>query len=896
MATQNPFHMGNNGGAQNGSSAQHGTAEQWSGTVFSSDIGGRFGMTPPTSPRRRSMSPRTGPRGNFAPRPDRDEDEGERDREREVRRRPPHERAARTDQPLPEGWGGRMLQAENKIRELADAVTQIRKVVEEVNVKAETKIDQMKGFVQEVEGRFTQLERTVPERLHGLDTKHDGIMSIVNDLAKQVADKFQSIDMALKTQTSPQVSTTVPPVPPSFGGPTAQNGPRQQNFNIGSPLTDLPTDAWDAFNRSKRDYVPGGFGAVPMSQPSSAAPPPPVAPNGEVHKPWDARNWSAADMKVAKELKPFNGTHASYKTWANRVKDHFKKKNSDWARVFQELESQRNPISKDMLKMGNMFADGYSFTVDFAWVSNAIWTFVGEHVVDSVYTSRNVLAGGGDNGLELWRALYVRHEGGADQVEIGGMETLHSFPKCDKMEALQFWVGKWQETKDMYGAGISDGHLRSMFINILPPTVQKEVRETPGLITLQSCINHVLGNIGRLNDAQLSKLHMERLKQSLSATQRISPVIDKEETPEPTAAVDKAEDKFQSMINAITDKMEHLCAAVARPKAQAQPKRAASDFAKFGNRCLHCGSDKHRARDCNVKKALLEKNGGSLPAGYKSAFDKWREKQRKSVAALIEDEEDEFSETELGCPVWCLPQCAVRAEPICRTCPCPQHANSFAAIFDEDCYDDDDDGESKILDAIKQISSKVTVGPKLSQKDRKSSSKKPIDKKNIAYLARLVKSGKMNLPDLNLESNDDYEAVWALVDSGAARSCARRRTHFGNTRTDLRPSHVRMATANGEELKSRGCFDVEVFSVEGHRMKQTFEDADVDMPIVAVSELSTNGELGSNVIFGEQEGYVIDLETDATSKFYKRKGVYFMKLYVPKNKPNNMGFVRPGAA
>ena len=389
---------------------------------------------------------------------------------------------------------------------------------------------------------------------------------------------------------------------------------------------------------------------------------------------------------------------------------------------------------------------------------------------------------------------------------------------------------------------------------------------------------------------------MERLKQSLSATQRISPVIDKEETPEPTAAVDKAEDKFQSMINAITDKMEHLCAAVARPKAQAQPKRAASDFAKFGNRCLHCGSDKHRARDCNVKKALLEKNGGSLPAGYKSAFDKWREKQRKSVAALIEDEEDEFSETELGCPVWCLPQCAVRAEPICRTCPCPQHANSFAAIFDEDCYDDNDDGESKILDAIKQISSKVTVGPKLSQKARKSSSKKPIDKKNIAYLARLVKSGQMNLPDLNLESNDDYEAVWALVDSGAARSCARRRTHFGNTRTDLRPSHVRMATANGEELKSRGCFDVEVFSVEGHRMKQTFEDADVDMPIVAVSELSTNGELGSNVIFGEQEGYVIDLETDATSKFYKRKGVYFMKLYVPKNKPNNMGFVRPGAA
>ena len=108
-----PFLIGHNNGAQIPASAQHGTAEHWSGTVFSSDIGGRFGITPPTSQRRRSRSPRTGPRGNYAPRPNRDEDEDERERERDVRRRPPHERA---EQPLPEGWGGRMLQAENKIR------------------------------------------------------------------------------------------------------------------------------------------------------------------------------------------------------------------------------------------------------------------------------------------------------------------------------------------------------------------------------------------------------------------------------------------------------------------------------------------------------------------------------------------------------------------------------------------------------------------------------------------------------------------------------------------------------------------------------------------------------------------------------------------------------------
>ena len=43
-------------------------------------------------------------------------------------------------------------------------------------------------------------------------------------------------------------------------------------------------------------------------------------------------------------------------------------------------------------------------------------------------------------------------------------------------------------------------------------------------------------------------------------------------------------------------------------------------------------------------------------------------------------------------------------------------------------------------------------------------------------------------------------------------------------------------------------------------------------------------------------GHIIDIETNATSKFYRRRGVYFMKIYVPKDKLPESGFVRPGAA
>ena len=103
-----------------------------------------------------------------------------------------------------------------------------------------------------------------------------------------------------------------------------------------------------------------------------------------------------------------------------------------------------------------------------------------------------------------------------------------------------------------------------------------------------------------------------------------------------------------------------------------------------------------------------------------------------------------------------------------------------------------------------------------------------------------------------------------------------------------------MATANGEELKSRGCFDLQLMTQEGHLINQTFEDTDVDMPIIAVTELAANGIQGSVVIFRQHDGSIVDLEANATSRFVRRKGVYFIKVYTPND--NMSGFTRQGAA
>ena len=935
-------------------SAQHGSAEQWAGTVFANS-NNPMGITPPSSPRRtarsipRSPSPRRRTRD--------DDDDDNRDREREPRRR--------NDTPFfnaeydaPEGLGARLLVAENRIRELTATVEmtkttfiETKNAIEQVSIRADSKIEEMRNFVvgvearfagletlaTNVEGRFTQIETSFPERFHGIESRQTQFVATINALTGHIQEKFKEFEEALKSR--PAASAAVPPVPPSFGGPNLDGSkpkPTNNEFFIGSPLSapsgqsdSSAPDPWANFAKSGTSYATGGlprsaagglpqqnpapapapnfggFAAAPTPQPNfgfAANPnlPPGMAPPQATHRPWDSRLW-ATNEKVSKELKPFDGTHGRYKIWSSRLKDHFIERNSDWQYVFTEIESHKFPILKENLRMGFLNAGQYTFDIDFGWVATTPWTFIGKHVIDTVYNNRNVLAGGHNNGLELWRALFIKHEGGADQVELGGMGSLHNFPKCEKAEQLQFWVGKWQEVKDMYGAGISDAHLKSMFLNILPDSVNKDLREKPQLISLQQCIDHVLADIGRLNDVQLSKMHMDRLKQSLGSTQRISQVLEQTERSEDTP---KADDPFKLLLNALSDKMDkmgNIVAAVARPKARATPgrdKRGPSQFAQFGDKCLHCGSGDHRARECPVKKSLLAKNGGKFPAGYKSAFDKWKEKQPKPVAPFIdlEDEDDaEFDETNLDvAPVWCLPQCALRCQE-CEDPPSFVHSNAFSELFDADNYNDDDDEEAQILDAIKQLSSKITVGPKLSQEQRKSQ-RASLQKCTVAQIAKLVRDGKLDLPNLDLDGDADYEAVWALVDSGAARSCARRQIHFGHTATHLTPSSVRMATASGEELKSRGCFRLEAVTAEGNAVVQTFEDTDVDMPIMSVGELSSNGELGSTVLFGENDGHVIDLKTSATSKFHRRRGVYFMKIYVLRNKAVNPDFTRPGTA
>ena len=116
-------------------------------------------------------------------------------------------------------------------------------------------------------------------------------------------------------------------------------------------------------------------------------------------------------------------------------------------------------------------------------------------------------------------------------------------------------------------------------------------------------------------------------------------------------------------------------------------------------------------------------------------------------------------------------------------------------------------------------------------------------------------------------------------------SSASHKKHFPGAKFVPRGSGeepVTLCTASGEILTSKGFVDVTGVSREGHVIKTRFVDADMDMPILAGSELCDGGALGRELVITSKGGIIRDLKTSGESRVVKRRGVYFIKLKVPR--------------
>ena len=168
-----------------------------------------------------------------------------------------------------------------------------------------------------------------------------------------------------------------------------------------------------------------------------------------------AREWNLSDKKVSKALNLFDGHAQNYRNWSDRIKDHCKEINSGYGRIFQFIENNKTRIYSRDLGMGNV--DGA--VVDFHWLSQHLWVFIGNHINNDLHGRRlSLTQNEQDNGFELWRSLFIENEGGAEQVALGGMSTLHSFPQCPRIEDLQHWLGQWQICRHKYGSDLPEIH------------------------------------------------------------------------------------------------------------------------------------------------------------------------------------------------------------------------------------------------------------------------------------------------------------------------------------------------------------------------------------------------------------------------------------------------------
>ena len=194
---------------------------------------------------------------------------------------------------------------------------------------------------------------------------------------------------------------------------------------------------------------------------------------------------------------------------------------------------------------------------------------------------------------------------------------------------------------------------------------------------------------------------------------------------------------------------------------------------------------------------------------------------------------------------------------------------------------------------------KIQIGAKKSQQARKG--KKPYTFKQIAAIADNINKGKIQLPDITLDSNEEWEALWALVDAGSSVDVADMERDFPGAKVkEPQAGEKDFAAANGSKVRNLGSATIRAKTVEGDDITSDWKNAKVAMPIISTNKRTQGGKA---VLYHETGGSLINPHNSIQSGFVESGGVYFIKLLVPKalvkHKPDQgeaaQGFAGQGA-
>ena len=154
--------------------------------------------------------------------------------------------------------------------------------------------------------------------------------------------------------------------------------------------------------------------------------------------------------------------------------------NHGYGRILHEIESEKMPLPWSRLNSTNI----HGLNVDIPWISRALWTAMVSNMTRTFRRSCAQLIGGEEtNGIELWRYLFFKNQGGAEQVQLVDKAAFHAFPKCENPEHIPQFLGLWEKLRRAHGQTLPEEHLKPMLLNFLPDATAADVRKNARVTT-----------------------------------------------------------------------------------------------------------------------------------------------------------------------------------------------------------------------------------------------------------------------------------------------------------------------------------------------------------------------------------------------------------------------------
>ena len=628
-------------------------------------------------------------------------------------------------------------------------------------------------------------------------------------------------------------------------------------------------------------------------------------------EPFDTTTWKISAKDFPQDVPKFDGRTPTYRNRWNRLRDHISSCYQPWGRILDLVERSRVPCT---FKFPSTYHTIDGADLDLVWLSKDLWCFLGPRLGDAVYSSRVQKAGGeGRNGLELWRKLFEEHEGGAEQVALAGLRRLHTFPQCPSRERLGLYLGEWSFLKTTYCGNLPDLSLWTMLMNVLPKDVQQGVRDRKStLVTTQSVIDYLNGELARYQDSHLSKIQ-DRFETKILQQGAQNPARAVYDTKQLLKdKIQQRKTEHNDAVNAVTQAREGFEKGGKGGKGKGDGKGDGGKGSmldrpdpKWPGGCWHCG-EQHPGgrRQCISFRALIKKHGG-LPKDYQGAYEFWAQQNKTGTAqvnALSEDQADLLQCVACvrlpaaGRPDGSAPAAAPEAPP---TGPSPSPAaapsqgdehqetvkhtcwalldyeGAFADmnIFHEIARDDSD--YSDLVEAVSQTTSNINIGPRQGQKKKMGTRLSP---QRIAAIAKDVQSVKMTLPELDppLVRIVYPFGHWWIVEAPCTSSTPKRLF------LQLLCSH-RLQGTKGLQLPMAAELHTGVSSQQtseprkGNPEPSVGKNADVAMPILSTHELAKTGH---TVEYDEDHGFIKDKQTCRTTNVIQQSGVYCIQRLV----------------